>query len=238
MEEHNQCLKGHYGGKALVEGSCEMEANSQCVLEGEEGIPCLEESSLRDEGQGASPQHSGATLVGDSPCLEAGTREGRCLHVLLWVEGSRHEGACTPAGCELGAEEDSHGRGENTTGTDGQEEDEVSRSPDQTGADNLHVADGTLRQACKRGGEGGEGWRSGGALVERWNGRMEAGWTSDMMEALVADSPWMGVCMRVAWGACSQGQPKETRNCCRLPAISAPCSLQACYRIAHLMAGC
>ena len=130
MEEHNQCLKDHYGGLALVEGSCEMEANSQCVLEAEEGIPCLEESSLRDEGQGASPQHNEAALVVDSPCLEAGTREGRCLHVLLSVEGTRHEGACTPVGCELGAEEDSHGQGENTTETDGREEDEASHSPD------------------------------------------------------------------------------------------------------------
>ena len=89
-----------------------------------------------------------------------------------------------------------------------------------------------------KGGEGEEGWRSGGAMVERWNGRMEVGLTSDMMEALVADSPWMGACMRVAWGACSQGQPKETHNCCRPPAISVPCSLQACYRIVHPMAGC
>ena len=105
-------------------------------------------------------------------------------------------------------------------------------------ADNLHVADGTLRQACMKGGEGEEGWRSGGAMVERWNGRMEVGLTSDMMEALVGDSPWMGACMRVAWGACSQGQPKETHNCCRPPAISVPCSLQACYRIVHPMAGC
>ena len=113
-----------------MEGSYEMEANSQCVLEGEEGIPCLEESSLRDEGQGASPQHNGATLVGDSPCLEAGTREGRCLHVLLWVEGTRHEGACTPAGCELGAEEDSHGQGGNMKAMDGREEDEASHSLD------------------------------------------------------------------------------------------------------------
>ena len=103
-----------------------MEANSQCVLEAEEGIPCLEESSLRDEGQGASPQHSGATLVGDSPCLEAGMRVGCRLHVLLWVEDTRHEGGCTPVGCELGTEEDSHGRGENTTVMDGREEDEAS----------------------------------------------------------------------------------------------------------------
>ena len=113
-----------------MEGSYEMEANSQCVLEAEEGIPCLEESSLRDEGQGASPQHIGATLVGDSPCLEAGMRVGCCLHVLLWVEGSRREVGCTPVGCELSAEEDSHGQGENRTETGGREEDEASHSPD------------------------------------------------------------------------------------------------------------
>ena len=74
--------------------------------------------------------------------------------------------------------------------------------------------------------------------MERWNGRMEVGLTSDTMEALVADSPWMGVCMRVAWEACIQGQPKETHNCCLPPAISAPCNLQACYRIAHQTVGC
>ena len=100
------------------------------------------------------------------------------------------------------------------------------------------MAAGTLRQACRRGEEEEERWRSGGSMVERWNGKMEVGLTSDMMEALVADSPWMGVCMRVAWGACSQGQPKETHNCCRLPAFSVPCSLQACCRIARPMAGC
>ena len=75
-------------------------------------------------------------------------------------------------------------------------------------------------------------------MVEMWNGRMEVGLRSDMMEALVADSPWMGVCMRVAWEACIQGQPKETHNCCLPPAISAPCNLQACYRIAHQTVGC
>ena len=64
-------------------GSYEMEASSQCVSEVEEGIPCLEESSLRGEGLGASPQHSGAKLEGDSPCLEAGMRVGCCLHVLF-----------------------------------------------------------------------------------------------------------------------------------------------------------
>ena len=130
MEEHNQCLKDHYGGLALVEGSYEMEANTQCVLEAEEGIPCLEESSLRDEGQGASPRHNEAKLAGDNPCLEAGMRVGCRLHVLLWVEGTLHEGVCTPVGCELGAEEDSHGQGENTTATDGREEDEASHSLD------------------------------------------------------------------------------------------------------------
>ena len=181
-----------------MEGSYEMEANSQCVLAVEEGIPCLEESSLHDERQGASPQHNGATLVGDSPCLEAGMKVGCCQHVLLWVEGNLHEGVCTPVVCELEAEEDSHGRGESTTGTGGREEDEVSHSLNQTEEDNLHVADGTLRQACKKVGEGEEGWKSGGAMVERWNGRMEVGLTSDMMEVSVAESPWMGVCMRVA----------------------------------------
>ena len=34
-------------------------------------------------------------------------------------------------------------------------------------------------------------------MVEMWNGRMEVGLTSDRMEALEADSPWMGVCMKV-----------------------------------------
>ena len=64
-------------------GSYEKEENSQCVSEAEEGIPCLEESSLRGEGLGASLQHNGAKLAEDSPCLEAGMRVGCCLHVLL-----------------------------------------------------------------------------------------------------------------------------------------------------------
>ena len=46
------------------------------------------------------------------------------------MEGTQREGVSTPVSCEVGAEEDSHGREENMTATDGREEDEVSRSPD------------------------------------------------------------------------------------------------------------
>ena len=59
------------------------------------------------------------------------------------------------------------------------------------------MAGGTPRQACKREGEEGGGWRSARGMEEMWNGRMEVGLTSDRMEALEADSPWMGVCMKV-----------------------------------------
>ena len=74
-------------------------------------------------------------------------------------------------------------------GRGGQEEDEVSHLWDLRGADNLRVADGTRRQACKTEGEEAERWRSGGVVVERWSDRMGGGWRSDKMAALVADSP-------------------------------------------------
>ena len=109
------------------------------------------------------------------------------LCVSLWVEDSRRGEACTPAGCSR--EEDTRGQVENRTGRDGREEDEVSHLWDLRGADNLRVADGTRRQACKMGGEEAEGWRSGGVVVERWSDRMGGGWRSDKMAALVADSP-------------------------------------------------
>ena len=147
------------------------------------------ENSPRDGGQGAFLLHIEATLVEDSPCLEAGTMVGDLLLqcVSSWVEDSRRVVACTPAGCSR--EEDTRGQVENRMGRDEQEEDEVSHSWDLRGADSLHVADGTRRQACKTGGEEAEGWRSGGEVVERWSDRMGGGWRSDKMEALVADSP-------------------------------------------------
>ena len=148
------------------------------------------ENSPRDGGQGAFLLHIEATLVEDSPCLEAGTMVGD--HLLLqcvssWVEDSRHGEACTPAGSSR--EEDTRGQVENRTGRDGRVEDEVSHSWDLRGADNLHVADGTRRQACKTGGEEAERWMSGGVVVERWSDRMGGGGKSDKMAALVADSP-------------------------------------------------
>ena len=148
------------------------------------------ENSPRDGGQGAFLQHIEATLAEDSPCSEAGTMVGYLLLlqcVSSWVEDSRHGEACTPAGCSR--EEDTRGRVENRTGRDEQEEDEVSQLWDLRGADNLRVADGTRRQACKMGGVEAEQWRSGGGVVERWSDRMGGGWRSDKMAALVADSP-------------------------------------------------
>ena len=99
-------------------------------MEAEEGIPCWEESSLCDEEQGACHQRNEAKQEGDSPCWEAGMRVGYFLHALLWVEDNLHEGACTPGGCELGAEEDSHEQGGNMKAMDGREEDEASHSLD------------------------------------------------------------------------------------------------------------
>ena len=148
------------------------------------------ESSPRDGGQGAFPQHIEAMQGEDSPCSEAGTMVGHLLLlqcVSSWVEDSQRGVACTPAGCSR--EEDTRGQVENRMGRDGREEDEVSHWWDLRGADNLRVADGTRRQACKTGGEEAEGWRSGGGVVERWSDRMGGGWRSDKMEALVADSP-------------------------------------------------
>ena len=57
------------------------------------------------------------------------------------------------------------------------------------GADNLRVADGTRRQACKTEGEEADQSRSGDEVLERWSDRMGGGWKSDKMAALVADSP-------------------------------------------------
>ena len=168
------------------------------------------ENSPRDGGQGAFLRHIEAMLV----------------------EDSRRGEACTPAGCSR--EEDTRGQVENRMGRDGREEDEVSHLWDLRGADNLRVADGTRRQACKTGGEEAEGWRSGGEVVERWSDRMGGGWRSDKMAALVADSPCWEACMRVTWAAGIQGRPEETHSCCRLPQVfSAPCC-----KIARPMAGC
>ena len=147
------------------------------------------ENSPRDGGQGAFLQHIEAMQGDDSPCSEAGTRVGYLLLLCVssWVEDSRRGEACTPAGCSR--EEDTRGQVENRTGRDGREEDEVSHLWDLRGADNLRVADGTRRQACKTGGEEAERWRSGDEVVERWSDRMGGGWRSDKMAALVADSP-------------------------------------------------
>ena len=113
----------------LVEDIPGMEGSSQCALEGEEGIPCWVENSPRDGGPGAFLLHIEATLVEDSPCLEAGTMVGDLLLlqcVSSWVEDNQRGEACTPAGCSRGG--DTRGRVENRTGRDGRGEDEVSHS--------------------------------------------------------------------------------------------------------------